>query len=135
MNTNLFEKFTCKLSYYQILYVFLVICMIVLIILGLIKFENINSITYHDVVLNDNVLELNNLSFEEVNLLLECKKTIIGDKKINLEKSSIINNKNMYSLKIDVSNIKFDKNDLKLKCILKKEKLYKFIFRIVKGES
>lgn len=135
MNTNLFEKFTCKLSYYQILYVFLVICMIVLIILGLIKFENINSITYHDVVLNDNVLELNNLSLEEVNSLLECKKTIIGDKKINLEKSSIINNKNMYSLKIDVSNIKFDKNDLKLKCILKEEKLYKFIFRIVKGES
>ena len=135
MNTNLFEKFTCKLSYYQILYVFLVICMIVLIILGLIKFENINSITYHDVVLNDNVLEVNNLSFEEANTLLECKKTIIGDKKINLEKSSIINNKNMYSLKIDVSNIKFDKNDLKLKCILKEEKLYKFIFRIVKGES
>ena len=135
IKTNSFEKYSCNLAIYQILYVFLIISFLLIIIFFLFYFENSIVITHKGKILDTNYLEINDLNTSDISLILNSKEIKIDDKLISKERINILENNENYSLKIDVSNLEVNKNNLEIKCIIKKEKLYKFIFRKMKGES
>lgn len=134
MNINAFEKFNSRITYYQILYVYLMALITVLCIIGLIYFKNITKINYQGIIKDNNVLEIENLTKDDVSLILESKKIKIKDKKIEHNMIDIEENNNSYLVKINLDKKYLENTILEVNCILKEESLYRFILKILKGD-
>ena len=134
MNINSFEKCNSRITYYQILYVFLIILITILGIIGLIYFKNITKINYQGIIKNNNVLEIENLTKDDVSLILESKKIKVEDKKIKHNMIDIEEKNNSYLVKINLDKKYLDNANLEVNCILKEESLYQFILKTMKGD-
>lgn len=133
MNISSLEKFNSNINYYQILYGFLVIIITSFIIIGLMYFKNITKREYYGVV-NNNILEISNLTYEEVALILECKKVMIKDNIIKNKIIDIKENNDNYLISIKLNKIYLEGTKIKITYILNEESIYQFMLNRVKGD-
>lgn len=133
MNISSLEKFNSNINYYQILYGFLVIIITSFIIIGLMYFKNITKREYYGVV-NNNILEISNLTYEEVALILECKKVMIKDNIIKNKIIDIKENNDNYLISIELNKIYLEGTKIKITYILNEESIYQFMLNRVKGD-
>lgn len=133
MNINSFEKFNSKIIVYQILYVFLITLITILGVIGLFYLKNITKINYQGII-KDNILVIENLSLEDVSLILESKKVILKDKEIKDNMIDIEEFNNNYLVKIKLDKVYLENTNLSITCILKEESLYQFILTTMKGD-
>lgn len=133
MSINKYEVFKSRIKFYEFLYVFLIINIIFIVLIGLLHFKNIEKVNFKGIVSN-NILEINNLSEYEIKLFLESKKILVLEKEIKKEIIDINEINNKYFVKIKLDEITTSLEEEKVICILKDEKLYQFIINIMKGD-
>lgn len=134
MNISNYEKFSSKIFFYQILYIFLIMSITFIGIIELFYFKNIIKVDFQGIVLKNNILEISNLRLEDVNLILESKEVIVKDQEIKKEIIDIKEMDSNYLVKIKLDNVYIENSELKITCILKEESLYQFIFNTMKGD-
>ena len=133
MNINNYEMFKSRINFYQILYVFLIISIVFIILIGLFSFKNIVKANFNGKVFN-NILEINDLDEFEIKKVLESKKILVNKEAIKKEIIDIKEINNKYFIKIKLDTFSSIEKEEKVVCILKDESLYQFIINIVKGD-
>ncbi len=133
MNISLLDKFKSYKNYYHIIYTLLIINIIVLILIETFLYTNKTMVKYLGIG-SDNNIVFSKLSYDDVKIITNSKQMLIND---NYEKVTILDvleGIDDYTLKLKVDDFYFDTQSIEVKFIVKEEKLYQFIFNVLKGE-
>lgn len=133
MNINSYQKFISNIKFYQFMYVFLIILITFLTIIELFKFKNLVEINYQGII-NNNYLEISNLTYDEVNSIIELEKVKIDNKEFKNEIVDILEINNTYLLKIKLNKVYLNNTSFEITYVLKEESLYQFILKTMKGD-
>lgn len=133
MSVNEFLDYEEKINLNQALYVFLTVIIIILGMIVLNLFKKVDSLTLEGVLKDDNIIEFK-LNQEDLTLVLNSKKIFIHDEIIDYQIIEIQELDDNYLVKLSLDKIYLNEEILKVKFILKEEKLYKFIYETVKGD-
>ena len=88
MNTNSLDKFSLKINSKQFLAAFLIIILTLIIIFLSFRWKNKVTFEYEGKVLNNNILEITNLSYLDVKTIIDSKLKIL-DRKITKDNIAI----------------------------------------------
>lgn len=133
MNISSLNKFKLNFKLYQLMYLFIVISILLIIIFQVFRFKNIIYYEYQGKVIDNNYLEISNLNENEAIKILNTDKIFIDNYLIK-EKKLLKEVNNLYNLKIKLPKLYKNNILINIKGVIKEEKLYQFIFRIMKGE-
>ena len=116
MNTNSLDKFSLKINSKQFLAAFLIIILTLIIIFLSFRWKNKVTFEYEGKVLNNNILEITNLSYLDVKTIIDSKLKIL-DRKITKDNIAIekINADIDFTNMLDIKNISFEIFDQPLK--------------------
>ena len=134
MNINSFDNFSLKRNIKQLLAGFLIISFSAMIIFLLFYLKNKTIFNYEGMVLNDNILEITNLSYLDVKTILDSDLNIL-DRKISKDSIEIAKIQDTYQIQVTLDEIFIPGDKLKLNCIYFEESLFQFIKNTMKGES
>jgi len=133
MSVNEFLDYEEKINLNQTLYVFLTVIIIIFGMIVLNLFKKVDSLTLEGVLKDGNIIEFK-LNKEDLTLVLNSKKIFIHDEIIDYQIIEIQELDDNYLVKLSLDKIYLNEEILKVKFILKEEKLYKFIYETVKGD-
>ena len=133
MNTNSLDKFSLKINSKQFLAAFLIIILTLIIIFLSFRWKNKVTFEYEGKVLNNNILEITNLSYLDVKTIIDSKLKIL-DRKITKDNITIEKIQDKYQILINLEQFSIPGDKLKLNCIYLEESLFHFIKNTMKGE-
>lgn len=133
MSVSEFLVYEEKIKLNQFLYVFLTVIIIIFGIIISNMFKNVVSLNLEAVLMDNNVIELK-LNRGDLTLVLISKKVFIQDEVCNYQIIEIQELDDNYLVKLSLDKIYLKDEILKVKFILKEEKLYKFIYETIKGD-
>ncbi|MBQ8472725.1 MAG: hypothetical protein IJ501_04415 [Bacilli bacterium] len=133
MNTNSLDKFSLKINSKQFLAAFLIIILTLIIIFLSFRWKNKVTFEYEGKVLNNNILEITNLSYLDVKTIIDSKLKIL-DRKITKDNIAIEKIQDKYQILINLEQFSIPGDKLKLNCIYLEESLFQFIKNTMKGE-
>ena len=133
MNTNSLDKFSLKINGKQFLAAFLIIILTILIIFLSFRWKNKVTFEYEGKVLNNNILEITNLSYLDVKTIIDSNLKV-SDRKITKDNIAIEKNQDKYKILIKLEQVSIPGDKLELNCIYREESLFQFIKNTMKGE-
>lgn len=134
MNIEHFLKFKMRILVYQTLYVFLILLILVGIIVFMNLFQNTKELEYIGKV-DNNILYLENLLEKDIYFINKSREMVIQNKAVRKEIIGINEMNNQYLVRLQLDNYHEQDESLKVRFIVKKESLYQFIVKTMKGEN
>lgn len=133
MNINSLDKFSLKINNKQFLAAFLIIILTLIIIFLSFRWKNKVTFEYEGSVLNNNILEITNLSYLDVKNIVDSNLKV-SDRKISKDNIAIEKNQDKYQILIRLEQVSIPGDKLELNCIYAEESLFQFIKNTMKGE-
>lgn len=133
MNINSLDKFSLKINNKQFLAAFLIIILTLIIIFLSFRWKNKVTFEYEGSVLNNNILEITNLSYLDVKNIIDSNLKV-SDRKISKDNIAIEKIQDKYQILIKLEQVSIPGDKLELNCIYLEESLFQFIKNTMKGE-